>query len=199
MAPHSSTLAWKIPWTEEPDRLQSTGSGSRTRLNDFTFTFHFPALEKEMATHSSVLAWRIPGTGEPGGLPSMGFHRVGHDWRDLAAAAAATLCCKTLGNTTEFFKTQYQWRQTDFLVGLHRQQADFSKFIFLTWFHVRALKFTYFVRLKFCLWRRGSFNQQCSSLWLQTWFILTWASLLTVMLVSAVCFVLLLNHFDFCY
>ena len=51
----------------------------RTRLSDFTFTFHFHALEREMATHSSVLAWRIPGTGEPGGLPSMGLHRVGHD------------------------------------------------------------------------------------------------------------------------
>ena len=59
----------------------------RTRLSDLTFTFHFHALEKAMATHSSVLAWRIPGTGEPGGLPSMGSHRVGHDWRDLAAAA----------------------------------------------------------------------------------------------------------------
>ena len=52
---------------------------SQARLSDFTFTFHFPALEKEMATHSSVLAWRIPGTGEPGGLPSVGSHRVGHD------------------------------------------------------------------------------------------------------------------------
>ena len=52
---------------------------SRTGLSDFTFTFHFPALEKEMATHSSVLAWRIPGTGEPGGLLSLGSHRVGHD------------------------------------------------------------------------------------------------------------------------
>ena len=52
---------------------------SRTQLSDFTFTFHFHALEKEMATHSSVLAWGIPGTGEPGGLPSMGSHRVGHD------------------------------------------------------------------------------------------------------------------------
>ena len=61
---------------------------SRTRLSNFTFTFHFHALEKEMATHSSVLAWRIAGTGEPGGLPSMGLHRVGHDWSDLAAAAA---------------------------------------------------------------------------------------------------------------
>ena len=60
---------------------------SWTRLSDFTFTFHFHALEKEMATHSSVLAWRIPGTGESGGLPSMGSHRVGHDWSDLAAAA----------------------------------------------------------------------------------------------------------------
>ena len=59
---------------------------SRTGLSDFTFTFHFHALEKEMATHSSVLPWRIPGTGEPGGLPSMGSHKVGHN---LAAAAAA--------------------------------------------------------------------------------------------------------------
>ena len=65
MAPHSSTLAWKIPWMEEPGRLQSMGS--RRVRHDFPFTFHFPALEKEMATHSSVLAWRIPGMGEPGG------------------------------------------------------------------------------------------------------------------------------------
>ena len=65
---------------------------SRTWLSDFTFTFHFHALEKEMATHSSVLAGRIPGTGEPGGLPSMGSHRVGHDWSDLAAASAAAAC-----------------------------------------------------------------------------------------------------------
>ena len=60
---------------------------SRAWQSDFTFTFHFHALEKEMATHSSVLAWRSPGTGEPGGLPSMGSHRVGHDWSDLATAA----------------------------------------------------------------------------------------------------------------
>ena len=64
---------------------------SRTWLSDFTFTFHSHALEKEMATQSSVLAWRIPGTGEPGGLPSVGSHRVGHDWSDLAAAAAVIL------------------------------------------------------------------------------------------------------------
>ena len=80
MAPHSSILAWKIPWTEEPGGLQSMGfSMSPIRLSDFTFTFHFHVMEKEMATHSSVLAWRIPGTGEPGGLPSMGLHRVEHD------------------------------------------------------------------------------------------------------------------------
>ena len=88
MAPHSSPLAWKIPWTEEPGRLQSMGfsrqevhgvAKSQTRLSDFTFTFHFHALEKEMATRSSVLAWRIPGRGEAGGLPSLGSHRVGHD------------------------------------------------------------------------------------------------------------------------
>ena len=64
---------------------------SRTQLSDFTFTFHFHALKKEMATHSSVLAWKIPGAGEPGGLMSMGSHRVRHDWSDLAAAAAADM------------------------------------------------------------------------------------------------------------
>ena len=80
MTPHSSTLAWKLPWTEKPGRLPSMGSlrvRHGTRLSDFTF--HFPALEKEMATYSSVLAWRSPGTGEPGGLPFMQLHRVGHD------------------------------------------------------------------------------------------------------------------------
>ena len=75
MAPHSSTLAWKIPWMEEPGGLQSMGS----RLSDFAFTFHFHASEKEMATHSSVLTWKIPGMEKPGGLPSVGSHRVGHD------------------------------------------------------------------------------------------------------------------------
>ena len=87
MAPHSSTLAWKIPWTKEPGGLQSMGSRKVGHLlSDFTFTFRFHVLEKEMATHSSVLAWRIPGMAEPGGLPSVGSHRVGHDWSDLAAA-----------------------------------------------------------------------------------------------------------------
>ena len=94
MAPHSSTLAWKIPWTEEPGGLQYMGS-HRVRHDWETslslFTFHFHALEKEMATHSSVPVWKIPGTGKPDVLSSMGPHRVGHDWSDLAAAAAAAV------------------------------------------------------------------------------------------------------------
>ena len=103
-APRSSTLAWKIPWMEEPGRLQSMGSLSQIRLYNFTSTFHFHALEKEMASHSSVLAWRIPETGEPGGLPSMGSHRVRHDWSDLAAAA--TLYCfrpSLINNIKKYF------------------------------------------------------------------------------------------------
>ena len=73
MASHSSTLAWKIPWMEEPGRLQSMGiAKSQTRLSDFTFTFHFHALEKAMATHSRTLAWKIPSAEGPGGLQSMG-------------------------------------------------------------------------------------------------------------------------------
>ena len=79
MAPHSSTLAWKIPWMEEPGRLQSMGLLELDMTERLHFHFSLHALEKEMATHSSVVAWRIPGTGEPGGLPSMGSHRVGHD------------------------------------------------------------------------------------------------------------------------
>ena len=88
MAPHSSTLAWKIPWTEEPVRLQSigllrVGHDWATSLSLFTF-MHW----RRQWQPTPVLAWRIPGTGEPGGLPSMGSHRVGHVWSDLAAAAS---------------------------------------------------------------------------------------------------------------
>ena len=106
MAPHSSTLACKIPWTKEP--CSPWCPKSRTWLSNFTFTFHFHALEKEMATHSSVLAWRIPGTAEPGGLPSMGSHRVRHDWSDLAAAAVsefgweAVVCWPLIWSRLEF-------------------------------------------------------------------------------------------------
>ena len=98
MAPHSSTLAWKIPCTEEPGKLQSMGFLRvrhywETSLLLFTFMH---ALKKELATHSRVLAWRISGKEEPGGLPSMGLHRVGHDWSDLAAAAAAAAAFSSL-------------------------------------------------------------------------------------------------------
>ena len=89
MAPHSSTLARKISWTEEPGGRQSMGL-LRVRHDWMTsLSFYLHALEKEMPTHSSVLALRIPGTGEPARLPSMGSHRVGHDWNDLPAAVAA--------------------------------------------------------------------------------------------------------------
>ena len=89
MAPHSSTLAWKIPRAEEPGRLQSMESlrfrqDWATSLSLFTF-MHW----RRKWQPTRALAWRIPGTAEPGGLPSLGSHRVGHDWRDLAAAAAA--------------------------------------------------------------------------------------------------------------
>ena len=99
-------------------------SKSRTQVSDFTFTFHFHALEKEMATHFSVLAWRIPGTGEPGGPPSMGSHRVGHDWSNLAAA--------TFSDTV-----------SPFLVSVALYQDDICKplkqwFLFLSWtLHVK--------------------------------------------------------------
>ena len=96
------SLCWRRQWQPTPVLLpgKSHGQGSlvgcspwsqksQIRLSDFTFTFHFHALEKEMAAHSSVLAWRIPGTVETDGLPSVGLHRVRHDWSDLATAAAA--------------------------------------------------------------------------------------------------------------
>ena len=102
----SSVYSWRKQWHPTPVLLHGKFHGqrslvgcmqamgvakSRTQLSDFTFTFHFHALEKEMATHSSVLAWRIPGTGEPGGLLFMGSHRVGHDWSDLAVAVCVFL------------------------------------------------------------------------------------------------------------
>ena len=81
VAPHSSTPAWKIPWTEEPGRLQSFGSQRVRHDSGFTFTFHFHALEKEMATHSISLAWKIPQTEEPGGLQFMGPRRIRYSLR----------------------------------------------------------------------------------------------------------------------
>ena len=85
MAPHSSTLAWQISWTEEPSRLQCMGSLSWARLSDFTFTFHFHALEEEMAPHSSVFAWRIPGTGEPDAV-----YGVAQSWTQLKRLSSSS-------------------------------------------------------------------------------------------------------------
>ena len=96
---------------------------SGTRLSDFTFIFHFHALEKEMATHSSVLAWRIPVTGEPGGLPSMGLHRVRHDWSNLAAAAA--------NPSVSYLPIQISSNFLFFLIWLFH--FLFFSFIFISW------------------------------------------------------------------
>ena len=84
MATHSTVFAWEIPPGKSHGWRSLVGCSpwgleESAPLSDFTFTFHFHALEKEMATHSSILAWRIPGTEEPSGLLSMGFHRVGHN------------------------------------------------------------------------------------------------------------------------
>ena len=100
MAPHSSTLAWRIPWTEEPGMLQSMGSlrvGHDWVTSLSLFTYH--AVEKEMATHSSVLAWRIPGTEEPGGLPSMGFaqSRTQLMWLSSSSSRFRCLVCEFMG------------------------------------------------------------------------------------------------------
>ena len=95
----------------------------RTQLSNFTFTFYFHALEKEMATHSSVLAWRIPGMGEPGGLLSMGSHRVGHDWSDLAAAAAATYLNSTLPSRADLSRPPIPWTTVH---GVAKSQTQLS-------------------------------------------------------------------------
>ena len=102
---------------------------SQTWLSDFTFTFHFPALEKEMATHSSVLAWRIPGTAEPGGLPSMGSHRVGHDWSDLAAAA-------TQFPTASHYSVYKYTKGTHVLSGDCDQSTQLVPLMWSSWSHI---------------------------------------------------------------
>ena len=127
MAPHSSTVAWKIPWMEEPGRLQSMGSlrvGHNWGTSLSLSTFHFHALEKEMATHSSVLAWRIPGMGEPGGLPSMGSHRVGHNWNDLAAWAPM----KSLKLPFWDFFNGFVWFKAEFWKKLNHDEIRYTNF-----------------------------------------------------------------------
>ena len=115
---------------------------SRTRLNDFTFHFH--ALEKEMAIHSSVLAWRVPGMGEPHGLPSMGSCRVGHDWSDLAAAAAEKTesgCKEELQNSRLGFRTDrfiYYFDYGDTLRIINKVEMyyiTFFKYVWLILYH----------------------------------------------------------------
>jgi len=109
---------------------------SWTQLSNFIFTFHFHALGKEMAAHSSVLAWRIPGMGEPGGLPSMGSHRVGHDWSDLAAAAAVT----------EQQQSFYSFQHIDFHILL-------DLYLFLSYCKFLKLSFSfYFIGWIFSCW-----------------------------------------------
>ena len=145
MAPHSSTLAWKIPWTEELGGLQSMGS--RRVGHDWEtslFTFHFRVLEKEMATHSSFLAWRIPGTGEPGGLPSMGSHRVNHDGCDLAVAA--TSCFEDEETRSKVFKwpacsyTAEQGKPLSSLISWFSSLVAPSQFLSKTLFFHLCLK-----------------------------------------------------------
>ena len=107
----------------------------RTWLSGFTFTFHFHALEKEMATHCSVLAWRIPGTGEPGGLPSMGSHRVGHDWSDLAVAVAGKDIDMPLTSRPQpTFQSRFHWDRPLVLSNNH------SKLLGIPWMYFHSSK-----------------------------------------------------------
>ena len=172
MASHSSTLAWKIPWTEEP--AVHGVARSWIWLSDFTFTFHFHALQKEMATHSSVLAWRIPGTGKPGGLPSMESHRVGPDWSDLAAAAAATTLCllqgKPVGRLCREEEVGEIFTESSYH-GLFKLKGNLKKWSVLTplfqregtearevgWLTQRV----YQVCMKDCLWSNQAPGQEC--------------------------------------
>ena len=112
----------------------------RTWLSDFTFTFHFHALEKDMATHSSVLAWRIPGMGEPGGLPSLVSHRVSHDWSDLAAAAAAATRTVAAG---EFLKSPFRKSCIFLLKG---RKDNPTKLLLL---HGKFIEFCFLLNLHF--------------------------------------------------
>ena len=128
MAPHSSTLAWKIPWMEEPGGLRSMGVAmSQIQLSVFTFTFHFHALEKAMATHSSVLAWRIPGTGEPGGLPSIGSQSR---TRLKRLSSSSSSYCKWLMHITFIFYYFIQWSHASSIFDSTLRSDDvFNKYL----------------------------------------------------------------------
>ena len=141
MAIHSSTLAWRIPWTEEPGGLLSMGS--HRVGHDWSNFACMQAVEKEMATHSTILAWRIPETEEPGGLPSMESHRVRHDWSDLAAAAAVCLLhLNKTGRKKGVKEFKKMWRKifkenlcfltsSQYTLFLTKRNSHFPKRIFL--------------------------------------------------------------------
>ena len=125
MAPHSSTLAWKIPWMEEPGGLQSMGSG-RVRHDWVTllslFTFHFHELEREMATHSSVLVWRIPGMGEPGGVYGVAQSRT------RLQSVVHQICSSYIAG--EFFTTEHQESPAEYLRG-HQIPGLYTTYVYL--------------------------------------------------------------------
>ena len=138
MAPHSSTLAWKMPWMEEPGRLQSTGSRRvghdwATSLSLFTF------MHWRRKWQPTPVFWRIPRTGEPGGLPSMGSHRAGHDWSDLAGAPAAVSSELKKGWSVHkfyflmllklflFADWNYERKSTGFICQTETQVCQYSK------------------------------------------------------------------------
>ena len=127
---------------------------SRTRLSDFTFTFYFYALEKEMATHSSVLAWRIPGTGVPGRLLSMGSHRVGHDWSDLAAEGPSSTSGCLSETKLENLPNVTVWKRLTIVIGL------ILWCIFVWWF---SCCFRYVYRPYQCLVHTNVFNSYSQS------------------------------------
>ena len=123
MAPYSSTLAWRIPWTEEPGRLQPMGS--RRRGHDWATSlslFAFMLWRRKWQPTPVFLPGEIPGTGESGGLPSMGLHRIGHNWSDLAAAAAYTIMEPTI-----------HWFYPERNRSLFKLQSLLAEFEFSSW------------------------------------------------------------------
>ena len=165
MAPHclENSMGWGA-WKAAVHGVAK----SWTQLSDFTFTFHFHALEKEMATHSSVLAWRIPGIGEPGGLLSIGSHRIWHDWSDLAAAAAI----------------------------LHRVYVPQLSYPFICWWTSRLLPCPgYYKQSKMYLIEKAQRNSDVKGPWLICFFILLLFSFSLFFKVYVLCCPLL-THFS---
>ena len=172
MPAHSSILAWRVPWMEEPCRLQSMRLQSRIRLSDFTFTFHFHALQKEMTTYSNVLAWRIPGMGEPGGLPSMGSHRVGHDWSNLAAAAAVAENKEGLKSLLMKVKEESEKAGLKFNIQKTKIMASSSTYHFMAnrWRNNGNSDRLYFLGLQnYCGWWLQPWNEKMLAPWKESY------------------------------